>query len=502
MSSSESPSVNPWLRGAIAAGAARGNTLSDGRFQVPYAALEALLTEWESFLARHGVTREGPVVLECAASVPGVLTVLALLRAGSSFALLPPPARTGTPPPPPRFFPLRVRVRSLYDLEPNAPLSPEALLEVTSLEGARSPPEGEAGAPGRLFLRTSGSLGTPKLVVHSQALLLGNALHCVERLRLTAEDLICLPVPIAHMYGLGAGLLPGLAAGASIELLEGANLPRFLEREAQVRPTVAFLTPNLCTMLLRRRTAPGHYRHVVVAGDKLKPESFETAETLFRRVVNLYGSTELGVIATADAEEARGPRSTTVGRAVPGAGIQLRPVEGSQDFEGEVGELWCRHPFPFLGYVDEDGQPWQGEPPFQDGWYRTKDLCRLHADGLLEVLGRTDHGVKRDGRLVMLTDLERTVERVPGVERAIAVLGGESLRGQRLVVFCVPRDGQPLEGDAVRTACFELLPAYAIPDEVRPLATLPLLPSGKVDRKALREAATAPAPVSPSQERT
>jgi acyl-CoA synthetase (AMP-forming)/AMP-acid ligase II len=434
------------------------------------------------------VTREGPVVLECAASVPSVLTVLALLRAGSSFALLPPPARTGTPPPPPRFFPLRVRVRSLYDLEPHAPLSPEALLEVTPLEGAHPPPEGEASAPGRLFLRTSGSLG--------------NALHCVERLRLTAEDRICLPVPIAHMYGLGAGLLPGLAAGASIDLLEGANLPRFLEREAQVSPTVAFLTPNLCTMLLRRRTAPGHYRHVVVAGDKLKPELFETAETLFRRVVNLYGSTELGVIATADAEEARGPRSTTVGRAVPGAGIQLRPVEGSQDFEGEVGELWCRHPFPFLGYVDEDGQPWQGEPPFQDGWYRTKDLCRLHADGLLEVLGRTDHGVKRDGRLVMLTDLERTVERVPGVERAIAVLGGESLRGQRLVVFCVPRDGQPLEGDAVRTACFELLPAYAIPDEVRPLATLPLLPSGKVDRKTLREAATAPAPVSPSQERT
>jgi acyl-CoA synthetase (AMP-forming)/AMP-acid ligase II len=174
-------------------------------------------------------------------------------------------------------------------------------------------------------------------------------------------------------------------------------------------------------------------------------------------------------------------------------------VEGSQELEGEVGELWCHHPFPFQGYVDEDGHPSRGEPPFQDGWYNTRDLCRLRESGLLEVLGRTDHGVKRDGRLVMLTDIERAVERAPGVERAIAVLGGEGLRGQRLVVFSIPRDGQPLDGSRVRTACHDLLPPYALPDEIRILSAFPLLPSGKVDRKALREAATAP--TSASQER-
>ncbi|WNG49295.1 acyl--CoA ligase [Archangium minus] len=489
---SESAHVTQWLRGAIAAGAARGSTLTDGRFSVPYASLDERLAEWASFLAARGVVPGAPVILESAGSVPGVLTLLAMLLRGPSFALLPPPSRAVTPPAPPRFFHQRVVVRGLLEADGELPLRPESLLEVSPVEGAHPPPEGEASAPGRLFLRTSGSLGTPKLVVHTQAGLLGNALNCLGRLRLTAEDRVSVPVPIAHMYGLGAALLPALSVGASIDLLEGANLLRFLERESRLHPTVAFLTPNLCAMLLRRRTPPGHYRHIVVAGDKLKPELFEMAESVFQRVVNLYGSTELGVIATADAEETRGPRSITVGRAVPGANIRLQSVEGSQALEGEVGELWCHHPFPFQGYLDEDGHPWRGEPPFQDGWYRTKDLCRLHADGLLEVLGRTDHGVKRDGRLVMLNDLERAVERVPGVERAIAVLGGESLRGQRLVVFCLPRDGQPLDAAQVRTACFELLPPYALPDEIRPLSTLPLLPGGKVDRKALQAAAAAP----------
>jgi acyl-CoA synthetase (AMP-forming)/AMP-acid ligase II len=420
MSPPETASIARLISEAIAAGAARGNALSDGRFSVPYAELDAQLAQWEAFLARRGVTRDRPVVLECTPSVPGLLTLLALLRGGTSFALFPPPARVETPLP--RFFPLRIRVRGLSGVESENPPRPADLLELSSIEGAHAPPEGDAGAPGRVFLRTSGSLGIPKLVVHTHEGLLGNALNCVERLRLGGDDRVCVPVPIAHMFGLGAAVLPALAVGANLDLLEGANLPRFLEREERFRPTVTFLTPNLCAMVLRRRTAPGHYRHAVVAGDRLKPELFATAEALFHRIASLYGSTELGAIAAADPEEAEGEfRVTTVGRALPGVRLQLRPLEGSGEPAGTLGELWCQHPFAFQGYLDEDGHASRAEPAVQDGWYRTRDFCHLLPEGSLEVLGRTDDGVKRDGRLLMLTDLERLVERAPGVERAIAV---------------------------------------------------------------------------------
>ena len=69
----------------------------------------------------------------------------------------------------------------------------------------------------------------------------------------------------------------------------------------------------------------------------------------------------------------------------------------------------------------------------------------------------------------------------------VAVVAGqsESKQGQRIAAFCVPRPGVLLDGAQLRQLCFDILPHYAIPDEVRLLDALPTLPSGKVDRQAL-----------------
>jgi acyl-coenzyme A synthetase/AMP-(fatty) acid ligase len=113
---------------------------------------------------------------------------------------------------------------------------------------------------------------------------------------------------------------------------------------------------------------------------------------------------------------------------------------------------------------------------------------RFHPGGLLEVLGRGDHAVKRDGRLVMLAEVERALEQLAGVERSAAVVTGETLRGRGIVAFCTPRAGAELAPAALRRACQEILPAYAVPDEICLLPALPLLPSGKLDRRALLRA--------------
>ena len=96
--------------------------------------------------------------------------------------------------------------------------------------------------------------------------------------------------------------------------------------------------------------------------------------------------------------------------------------------------------------------------------------------------------VKRDGLLVVFADVEAAVEKVEGILRAVVVAAGESLRGSRLVAVCLPDPtaAAPLP-DAVRRRCFDLLPRYAVPDEVVIVEALPHLPSGKVDRRAVRE---------------
>ncbi len=455
---------------------ARCGGLSDAHVQVPGSTALTTLATIDAFLRERGLSPEIPVRLECANTVPGALVLLALVARGTTLILVPPGSSSSCP----GFIGAQLRLHGESHLAAD-PLDPERCLEITVVDAPKPLPEASPLRQGHILLRTSGSLGAPKLVVHSHAGLLANASNAVDRLALRADDRVLLPVPLAHMYGLGAGLLPALFAGASVDILDAANLLRYLERERKLRPTVAFLTPNLCTTLLRPRAATEQYRHVVVAGDKLSPETFAAAEAIYHRVVNLYGSTEMGVIAAADARTPHSP--TTVGRPLPGVALRVRPTLDGDPGRSSVGELLCAHPYGFVGYVDDSGAPLPR--PDDDGWYATRDLADLTPDGELEVLGRCDHAVKRDGRLVMLADIERALERLPGVDRAAAVVVGETLRGRGIVVYCTLQAAHPLDPADLRQTCRALLPAYAVPDEFRVLPALPLLPGGKLDRHAL-----------------
>jgi acyl-CoA synthetase (AMP-forming)/AMP-acid ligase II len=507
------------LSRALAASAPRESTLTDGQLTLPYAALPDRLTAIDELLAARGIAPGAVLALEATTSIAGVLALLAVFHRRSSLVLLP-PDRSATKPPLPRFCRHVVTVRSQLTDGATIDLArPASFLEITEHATYAAPSDPDALSTGRLFLRTSGSIGTPKLVMFTHGRLLANGLNVIDRLHLRADDRIAIPVPITHMFGLGAALLPALAAGASIDLVEGANLLRFFEHERRFRPTVAYLTPALCFMLARQRSVQEHYRHIVVAGDVLKPETFEAAERRFRRVVNLYGCTELGGISAADAEAelpvdptelAR--RTTTVGTAFPGVELRLEapgelpelpdlppapvaasspPTSARRAPASDVGSITCHHPFGFDGYLTAEGEPATSESILPGGWYRPRDLARLHPGGLLEVIGRADHSVNRSGRLVVLAEVERAIESLPGIDRAVTVLGGESLRGREIVAFCVLRDGDVLDDNALRAACATVLPSYAIPDHVRITPSVPLLRNGKVDRRALEAAVLA-----------
>lgn len=474
------------LSRAVSTAQAHHSQLSDGQLSLSYAALPDCFAALDERFAAHGISPGEVVALECTTAVPGAVILLYLLSRGFSLVLLPPrdaAIRSAVP----RFCRWRLTIRSglVSGAATLALHRSETVLEIAEVADHRPAFAAQVYATGHLFLRTSGSIGTPKLAVYTHGRLLGNALHCIGRLRVTAQDRIAIPVPLAHMFGLGAALLPGIAAGASVRMIEGANLLRYLEHERTYCPTISFLTPALCAMFVRQRRAPEHYRHVVVAGDRLTREIFEAAELRFRRVLNLYGSTEMGVISVADADSCDGPRSTTAGTPLPGVELRFDGVDEAIEAPDGAGVIACRHPYGFEGYVDGDGGAWTGEPALRDGWYRTRDLGRLHAGGFLEVLGREDHSVNRDGRLVVLAEVERAMEQLPGVERAVTVLGGDHPRGRAIVAYCALRDGHGLEASRVRDACAGVLPPYAIPDQIVITSAMPLLANGKVDRKAL-----------------
>ena len=190
-------------------------------------------------------------------------------------------------------------------------------------------------------------------------------------------------------------------------------------------------------------------------------------------------------MAAGNPKEAQNVRCQTVGLPMPGVKMQIKAPDPAYSLEEGEGEIWCQHPSGFEGYVDTTGKPIVLNQGNEDGFLATKDLGKLRVDGYLEVWGRCNCSVNRDGLLVLFSDIEREMEKIVGIDRVVVESSGESQRGKGLVAFCVLSKAVNLSEDEIRASCFDLLPKRAIPDQVLILKTLPMLPNGKVDRQQL-----------------
>lgn len=475
------PDLVRWL-------ATRGQILTDGLHTLTYAEAVGLLDRLDRRFEAAGVARKHPLAVECSQSLAGALTLLHLLSRAYDVVLLPELGAAAKEAGTPRFIPSFcshvVTARPAGD-------DPVDSIEIAANEAFVEEPVIADFAGPDLYLRTSGSTGTPKLTRMSHQKWLDNAMACVERWQLTDADRLSVPVPIFHSYGFGAAFLPGLLAGAAMDMGSGGNLLRYLDREARFDPNVAFLTPALCDMFLTVRKTPRPYRLAVTAGDKIKRETMAAFEPRFGPLLNLYGSAEMGAVSSASPDDPADQRLGTAGPAL--AGIELDVDETPVDVETQAGDraglLHCRQRNGSDGYLILEDR-WRFQPRSEADSFPTGDLAKIRADGFVEILGRSGLSVKRDGLLVVFADVESAVERVPGIQRAVVVAAGETRRGPRLVAVCLPRQGEDPEPEDVRRQCFSLLPQYAVPDQIRLVESLPHLPSGKVDRRAVRELAS------------
>lgn len=354
-----------------------------------------------------------------------------------------------------------------------APDSDTPEVEITKIAGRTAHDVEQA----RVYLRTSGSTGKPKWCVHHADLLVATSESCIDRLEIAEDDRVMIPVPINHMYGLGAGLLPSILGGAAIHLVSRGNPLDVFQAERDFEPNMAFMVPSQCRSLMAMRRKPRAYRQIVVAGDRLSAEEAAKFEGLHGPVLNLYGCTELGAIAAArpsmDAEtrhEFTGPLIDGVRYCAPEKGTAEEPTPLAFKATGN-----------FIGYADETGAPTDVAPQC----YATGDVGYISEDGYVRVMGRADHAIKRDGLFVHLSEVEGCLAGIDAVAEAVVVSAGETRRGVGITAFCVIAKSATLSEDDIRAHCINALPSRAVPDVIKVVETLPRLDNGKSDRMAL-----------------
>jgi acyl-coenzyme A synthetase/AMP-(fatty) acid ligase len=462
---------------SLTSGETADNIITDGTNQCTYPELLEIFAALDKSFQQSGISPGECSVLICGNSLPEALLLLWMLYRKRNFLLLP---RGGLVISLPEFCQYKICV----DLNsPGLDIKVPATYLAVEANPGFSAETSLPGEQGSILLKTSGSTAEPKLVVHSHESFVQNAVNCVYRFEITPNQRLLIPVPIYHMYALGAAIIPGVIAGASINLLEKTNIITYLDREKQYQPNVSFLTPPLCDMFLRARKSPYRYRLVVTAGDRITPATFENFETKFGKLVNLYGSTELGAIATSQLNDPLNIRSNGILETMPGVTIDFTDKESENDPE-RVSEIICSHDYGFDTYVDKKGRKITVEiaKPF-----KTKDLGKRITANRFQVVGRTGNSVNRHGILVAFSEVESIIEQgIAEVAHAVVTGGKEDItRGKKMVAWCELKPKTNLNDQNLRSRCFDMMLRHMVPDEVRVIKEIPRLPNGKFDRKKL-----------------
>ena len=151
---------------------------------------------------------------------------------------------------------------------------------------------------------------------------------------------------------------------------------------------------------------------------------------------------------------------------------------------GETGEIQVRGSELFSGYLLDDSGTVASTA--SDGWFRTGDLGSVDRDGWLTVTGRTTEVIIRGGENISPGEVETTLEDHPAITAAIAVGLPDERLGETVGAVVVADESVDLEGCRAWFAARGVA-RFKAPDRLLIAAGLPLLPSGKPDRRAVRD---------------
>ena len=332
------------------------------------------------------------------------------------------------------------------------------------------------------ILYTSGSSGRPKGVMlshNASRYLKASIAHFSEgqMSRVAAVTSVAFDPSIFEIFGT-------LAAAGTIVLKDHALEP-FADGD---RPTLLQGVPSALGQLARAGAIPHSVRVINCGGETL---SGQIAQTLYNNtgieeLYNHYGPTEATICATIALVAREDLKRPSVGFPVAGATIHIRDANGAPVPQGDSGEILIGGPGLAIGYLNHPeltNERFVLDTRTGARLYRTGDQGHILASGALQFERRLDEQVKVRGHRIELAEIDDALLGIPGVRDAAAALIDRGDAPAFVVGFLsgLNQDDLHASADVLR----DVLPGYMIPRALRPVARIPRLLSGKIDRAEL-----------------
>lgn len=413
--------------------------------------LRRLVAQSQEALADAGLRRGGSVALCLPPSLAFITHLLASWRIGAQASLLDH-----------RLTPYEVDV-ALQRLLPQVVVTAEhaaggALRGFAEITGHARAHAGQPAATTHALIQlSSGSTGPSKIIARDAANLVAEIKRytLLDGVPVRGERIVSL-ASMVHVLGLVGGLLYGLHAGVTLTIPARMTADGILSTVAAgAQPTTLLGVPFHIELLASVNQPPKlpQLTGMTTGGELVRSAVYDAFTNRYGvRLGNMYGMTEVGVIAT-DLFGAHRPA------VMPAPGLEVREVAGELQVSVPVS--------PYLG--DQDPNRWS------DGWLHTRDAGSVDPQtGLVRVLGRQDSQVSVGGLKVDLTEVEHMLAALPEVTAAVVV------HDHAIEAYLVLAQGA--EKSAVEREIATRLAAYKRPRRLHVVEQLPRTATGKLVR--------------------
>jgi acyl-CoA synthetase (AMP-forming)/AMP-acid ligase II len=371
---------------------------------------------------------------------------------------------------------------------------------------AAGPPLNEADLPAprqdevAVILYTSGTTGRPKgaLITHRNILTSSmNMAFTVARHYAIAgrppaargQSASISAGPLFHIGGV-CGIAGSALSGGKIVLMRKWDVEECLALALRENVTSLGGVPTMARQILEHPEAGqlrGRISSCPLGGAAVPPD----LPVLARRVLgesvaifNGYGSTETTSAVVSCVGEEYAARPGSVGRPNLTAELRIEDAGGQPLPAGQVGELCFRSPQVVKGYWKN---PDATKDAFANGWLHTGDLGYVDADGYVYVVDRLKDVVIRGGENVYSAEVEALLFAHPSVADAAVIGVPDHAMGERVGAVVVPRPGASVELADLRAFAAGELAAFKQPEHLYVVEEIPKTPTGKTDKRQLRE---------------
>lgn len=340
---------------------------------------------------------------------------------------------------------------------------------------------------------TSGTTGFPKGVMLTHYNIVNNGFFTGEAMQFTADDKLCVCVPLFHCFGIVLATMNCLTHGSTQVMVERFDPLVVLASIHKERCTALYGVP---TMFIAELNHPmfnlfdvSSLRTGIMAGALCPIELMRqvTEKLHVTHITSVYGLTESSPGMThSTTEDPFEVRCTTVGREYPYTEVKIvNPDTGEECAIEEQGEVCCRGYLVMKGYYKNPDAT--NEVIDKDGWLHSGDLGVKDKNGYYRITGRIKDMIIRGGENIYPREIEEYLYHMQGI-KDIQVAGIPSEKyGEEVGAFIILQEGVDLLPEDVKAFCRGKIARHKIPKYIFFVNSFPLTGSGKIQKFKLKD---------------